>query len=134
MSTPRYTDGEHWLPNDNKSLPQTTLAIAVDGGGSVVVDMLGGGKKVKLFIPSDRDLRVAVTRIYETGTTAKNIAVFYAEDIPVPDNLEPTGTAQGLIAQYHASLLSNLIPLLEGMITKNYSTEALPTDVDDAMT
>lgn len=65
------------VPSDTVDLPIVAGALYIGGAGDVTVDTLGGETNVTLkAVPLGR-LRLAVTRVYATGTTATNIVALH---------------------------------------------------------
>lgn len=65
-------------PHDTNDLANTTLGLWVGTGGNVKVDMAGGGSAVVFTaVPNGTLLRIRVTRVYNSDTTASNIVALY---------------------------------------------------------
>lgn len=67
-----FNDASVVSPNDGTVVAYDSLWIG--GAGNVTVDMAGGKTNVPFnSVPAGTLLRIAVTKVYATGTTAANI-------------------------------------------------------------
>lgn len=68
---PNYQSAAAVTPSDSAKLTADALYIGV--AGDVTVDMLKGGTNVLFKAAPVGELRIAVSRVYSTGTAAQNI-------------------------------------------------------------
>lgn len=64
-------------PSDTVDLPNATTGLYVGGAGNVKVDMFNGETVTFNALAVGHVHRLAVRRVYSTGTTATNIVAVY---------------------------------------------------------
>jgi hypothetical protein len=78
QSQPSEFEGEAVTPNDSTDLPSgACTAIYVTGAGNVNVNLAGGGTAVLTGLSAGQIVRVNVSRILATSTTATGIFALY---------------------------------------------------------
>jgi len=75
-TVPFYTEAVAIVPNDATTF-SPTLALNVQVAGVVTVDMVGTGTNIGLYCGQGTH-KLAVTRVYSTGTTATGITALRA--------------------------------------------------------
>jgi hypothetical protein len=63
-------------PNDTLGLSGPTAFISVGVAGTISVDMYGGQKNIQLTLPAGF-FPLAVTKVYNTGTSATGICAYW---------------------------------------------------------
>lgn len=71
-----YAKGAAVVPGDGTVIPQTD-ALFVGGAGNLTVTMQDGTDLTLTGVTAGSVLRLAVTKVKATGTTATNIAALY---------------------------------------------------------
>lgn len=61
--------------------PKNPTGVYVGGTGSLKVDVQGGGTVTFAAIPAGTTLRVAITKVYQTGSTVTNSVLLYHDPI-----------------------------------------------------
>jgi hypothetical protein len=64
------------VPNDATDLPNPAIAIKVGGAGNIAVTTIGGDNAV-IAVVAGETLRLGVTRVKATGTTATGLVSIY---------------------------------------------------------
>ena len=73
-----YQNAEPVTPSDGTDLNNVSLALYVGGTGDLTVNMIGLGDPVTFkAVPVGTLLRVRVTRVLATGTTATGIVALW---------------------------------------------------------
>lgn len=63
--------------SDTASLPTPTSGLYIGGAGDVAVVMKGGASVTFKAVPVGTVLKISVTKVMATGTTATNIVALY---------------------------------------------------------
>ncbi len=77
MAIEREGKGVVVAPNDSTDLPNSGI-LYIGGGGTLKVDLIHSGTVTFIGVPPNFWLdRVRVKRVWDTGTSATSILVFY---------------------------------------------------------